>query len=254
MNFIRKVSSTETDINFAICNTSFILRKSLLSFLSTDIQINPIKLPALAESKQFSFLTGNSEFVELKNPDSVGYFHISSFSLPQGSDLNSSKRAPRLTLLSRNQVKNSCFKKESIVGFTSNFSPKTFSDKSSKLVGTPDFCDVSFSDNIIFDFKSENMAAFDAMEIEAKRQFLSDISGFGEQLLDQSNRQSFVIVMHYGDLIYKTLGDHERISLKKGSIFGLQISNQDEEIVDLSSQSLGLDYITVKGPCKLISL
>lgn len=229
MNFIKKVSSTETDINFAICNTSFILRKSLLSFLSSDIQACPIKIPALAEPKQFSFLTGNTEFIEIKNPNSVGYFHISSYSLPAGQELSSPRRAPRLTILTRNQVKNCCLKKESIVGFTSNYSPKTFSDKSSKFFGTPDNCDVMFSDNIIFDFKSENMAEFETMDLEAKRRFLSDVSGVGEQLINLSNKETFVVVMHYGDLMYKTLGDHEKISVKKGSIFAVQMSEQQHE-------------------------
>lgn len=60
--------------------------------------------------------------------------------------------------------------------------------------------------------------------------------------------------MHYGDLMYKTLGDHERISIKRGSIFGIQQSTEDQEIVDEvqrgQEQSLGADYVTIKGPCK----
>jgi hypothetical protein len=69
---------------------------------------------------------------------------------------------------------------------------------------------------------------FESLDTESKKLFEQEILRFHEDISSKSADSSFVIVMHYGDLIWKQLGEYEKISVRKGTIFatnGLENSN-----------------------------
>jgi hypothetical protein len=121
MQFIRKVSSTETDIQFAICNSVVFIRKSALSFISTNLEVKPINLPILAKSKPFSYITGSTEYIQIKSTKGIGYFHISSYALPPDTTPGAPLKAARFTVLDSQQLSKLKLKKHCIVGFSGNF-------------------------------------------------------------------------------------------------------------------------------------
>lgn len=168
MNFIRKVSSTETDIQFALCNSSVYLQKSALSFFSGNIEVKSANIPGLNKNKKFSF-TGTNDFLKLSSTGEIGYFHISSYALSPEQTSQTSLKPPRFTILTFDQLEDLKIRDSSIIGFTSSFFISGDSQPTHKFFNSDDYCSVSFKFASTMQGTPENMKKIDKLDEETRK-------------------------------------------------------------------------------------